>query len=323
MELSNRAIQWVSNWPTVKQITSDYLKIYQSQQLSSKKDKALTPIYNTNKLAVNNNFGLNKNSRLSECLSSKLEQLPAFPEINKLVLPSKANIVVAVPHPDDETIWCGATLSKLSANQCNISAILFTDGELGDPHKLFPNESIGEKRYNEFKDASKYNGINNVLRLQQPDGNYRVSEQLKLKILTWLEQQQADWVFIPHLLDAHRDHILVSLTMLELYFQTNGFELIGRENQIPPRLFFYDGWWPTQVNSFVDISDNIDIKEQAIKVYTTPLTCVDYVSLSKHLNRYRGLSLGGCEHAEVFFEVTKNNYSDILKSMSNLRLKLN
>jgi len=155
MELSNRAIEWANNWPAAKQVTSDYLNVYHSQQLCSKKEEAQAPDHTANKLAVNNGFTINKNSRLSECLSSKLEQLPAFPEINKLVLPSKANIVVAVPHPDDETIWCGATLAKLSANQCNISAILFTDGELGDPHKLFPNESIGEKRYNEFKDASE------------------------------------------------------------------------------------------------------------------------------------------------------------------------
>ncbi|MFK5986536.1 MAG: glycosyltransferase [Pseudomonadota bacterium] len=305
MDLSNRAIQWTRNWPTIKQVSNAYLNIYQSQQLMEEDNFQLGLQNNSPGFPINN-------PRLFECLSTKIKQLPIFPVAEPLSLPENANIVVVIPHPDDETIWCGATLAKLSAQSCNISAILFTDGESGDPENYFYGQSIAELRYQEFQDASSLYGLANVLRLQQEDGNYYPDRKIKAKILNWLEREQPDWILTPHLMDAHRDHILVSLTMYELWPQLKK----------RPRLFFYDGWWPSQVNSYVDISDKIEAKKQALSVYKTPLKYVDYLKLSEYLSQYRGVSLAASDFAEGFFEITEKNYNDILKSMTNLRMNL-
>ena len=37
-------------------------------------------------------------------------------------------ILVISPHPDDETIGCGATISKLSNEGNNVHLMTFTDG---------------------------------------------------------------------------------------------------------------------------------------------------------------------------------------------------
>ncbi|MDI1291837.1 MAG: PIG-L family deacetylase [Methylobacter sp.] len=243
---------------------------------------------------------------------SKIAKLQPCPLPKPLTLVKGGKVLVFSPHPDDETLGCGGTLALLRDNGCTIKVVFVTDG--GGAGSL-PEGSIAI-RQQEAKAALTTLGVQDWLFLDEPDGSFRNHPKFERQALEIMQQFQADWLFLPSVLDYHRDHVAIGQTLFSLWQRYKTAE----------RLFFYEIWSPVPATHVVDISSVIDLKRQAISHYQLPLEHCDYLSAIMGLAAYRGLYLSGNGHpkfAEAFVEAENNgSWSGMPERMLSLRVYL-
>jgi LmbE family N-acetylglucosaminyl deacetylase len=108
---------------------------------------------------------------------------------------SRSALVLA-PHPDDETIGCGATVARKAAAGTRVRVVIAADG--GHP-----------VRRAECLEACRRLGvaIDDVVFLGYPDGSLAdASEPLDADLRRLLDEQRPDEVYAPCAIDAHPDH---------------------------------------------------------------------------------------------------------------------
>lgn len=203
-----------------------------------------------------------------------------------LDLTQARKVLVFVPHPDDETLGCGGTLARL-APLCPVKVVLVTDGSgaggLAD--------GAGAVRQGEFVRALARLGVTDSLQLNQPDGAFEGSPDLKRQIQQLLAEYQPDWVMLPSPLDYHRDHVRIAAFL----------EPLCRRAASVEQLLFYEVWAPVPATHVVDITDHVQIKKDALREHATAMVCGDYERAVDGLNNYRGLYLGKGRVAEAFW----------------------
>lgn len=243
---------------------------------------------------------------------SRIAKLRPCP-LPKLLTPlDNGKVLVFAPHPDDETLGCGGTLAKLKAVGCTIKVVFVTDG--GGAGGL-PEGSIAI-RQQEAAAALTTLGVQDWLFLDEPDGSFRNHPAFERLALEIMQAFQADWIFLPSVLDYHRDHVAIGQTLFALW----------QQHKTAARLFFYEIWSPLPATHVVDISSAIELKRQAIEQYKLPLSHCDYLSASIGLSRYRALYLPKQEHqqyAEAFIEAENNTpFGGIIMRLLALRICL-
>lgn len=231
----------------------------------------------------------------------------------KILTPiENGRVLVFAPHPDDETIGCGGVMARLRHNGCTVKVIFVTDG--GGAGSL-PEGSIAI-RQQEAIAALTTLGVQDWLFLNEPDGSFKSHPKFEQQALNIMQQFQPDWLFLPSVLDYHRDHVAIGQTIFNLW----------QLHKTAKRLFFYEIWSPVPATHVVDISSVIELKQQAINHYQLPLAHCDYLSASMGLSRYRALYLPNQSHeqyAEAFVEAENNKYlSGIMANMLKMRIYL-
>ncbi len=219
-------------------------------------------------------------------IQKQLARLEPCPLPQPLDLTRARKVLVFVPHPDDETLGCGGTLARL-APLCPVKVVLVTDGSGagGLP------EGAGAVRQGEFVRALARLGITDSLQLNQPDGAFESSPDLKLQMQQLLDDYQPDWVILPSPLDYHRDHVRIAAFL----------EPLCRRAASVEQLLFYEVWAPVPATHVVDITDHVETKRQALEEHATAMVCGDYQRAVDGLNNYRGLYLGKGRVAEAFW----------------------
>ncbi len=219
-------------------------------------------------------------------IQRQLVRLEPCPLPQPLDLTQARKVLVFVPHPDDETLGCGGTLARL-APLCPVKVVLVTDGSgaggLAD--------GAGAVRQGEFVRALARLGVTDSLQLNQPDGAFEGSPDLKRQIQQLLAEYQPDWVILPSPLDYHRDHVRIAAFL----------EPLCRRAASVEQLLFYEVWAPVPATHVVDITDHVQIKKDALREHATAMVCGDYERAVDGLNNYRGLYLGKGRVAEAFW----------------------
>ncbi len=242
----------------------------------------------------------------------KIAELELCPLPTQLTPLEKGRILVVAPHADDETLGCGGTLALLRKKECQIKVVFVTNsngaGSLGkDAITIRRRESVA---------ALAILGIDDIEFLNEPDGNFRNSARFENKINDLLQHFSPNWLFLPSVLDYHRDHVAIGQAVLSCW----------HSNKTPCRAFIYEIWCPLPATKIVDISSVIGLKKQAIACYELPLSHCDYLSASIGLASYRGLYLAKKEdtnYAEAFFEAEKKPvWGNLSQRMLGLRVYL-
>ncbi len=291
--LSARARQWVKSWPELDNIVDAYIAMYEGQA---------RPVVNSASAAVMPVM----NAFHQETDSWRLCPLP-----KTLVLPEQEKILLIAPHPDDETLGCGGTLALLRQRGCEVKVVIMTDGRQGDPLG-YSTQDVGERRQDESRAALKILGIEDVVFMGYPDGDYRHSAQISAELAQVIDSYNPQWLLMPSLLDNHRDHVRISLSLLELWQQRGCRE----------RLFLYETWGAIPATAIVDISAVFTLKQQAIQCYQLPLQYCDYAAALAGLSAYRGLFLGNESHgpyAEAFLELHADSWQPLFRHLFGLR----
>ncbi|PLX74733.1 MAG: hypothetical protein C0614_11610 [Desulfuromonas sp.] len=198
----------------------------------------------------------------------------------------EANRVLAfAPHPDDEVLGCGGTLSLL-AKLCPVKVVLVTDGSgAGELPK-----GTAELRKSEFRQSLAVLGIEAFELWDLPDGAVTDSPDLGRRIATLLKNDSPDWVFAPSPSEYHRDHARIATAV----------DRQCRKCRHVEKLIFYEVWAPLQATHCVDVSSCWNQKMDALAKHATALRYGDYRAYMEGLNRYRSMYLPNCRYAEAF-----------------------
>lgn len=288
---SEQAKQRVNNWPPVSRIADMTLRAYRGE----------TTIF--------------PEKKLTECaLPPAMEWHNTIKSWNHCPLPQvlelahNLNILLIAPHPDDETLGCGGTLALLKKNNCRIKVVIVTDGNDNSLAEETPDVAI--RRQDESREALSILGISDILFLTEPDGNCEYNKHLIKQLDDVINEFKADWIFSPSVLDCHRDHCAIGLSVLSIW----------QKRLCQQRLFVYEIWTPLPATWVVDISSVYEKKQQAIQCYKIPLKHGDYAHGFTGLMMYRSLYLGKVGHyAEAFMELDANSWKPVTASFMQLK----
>jgi len=219
----------------------------------------------------------------------------------KTLKPSK--ILVFAPHNDDETIAAAGTLALARDLGCTTRIVFVT----GVQHA--PNDTIEQTRMTEAQAACKlleceYDGWGFT------DGNI-ISQKNELihEMVMEIEAFHPDIILTPFPTDMHRDHQSTSLCLAtalkEAKTETN-LEVWGYE--------IWSTLWP---NAAVDITDAVQQKREAIRLYESQIHSVPYEDAALGLNRYRGLKVG-VDYAEAFYICSRSQFIALTEQMEKI-----
>lgn len=214
-------------------------------------------------------------------------------------------ILVYAPHNDDEVLGVGGTIAKMSSEGHEVYVCEITSATQPEVVNMLRNEA---------KKAHEILGVKETFFLDLPVvhlKNLPVGE-LNKKILDITKKISPDVAFIPHKGDMHIDHYevamaaMVALRPVELpqLKAVYAYETLSEtEWNIPSadNLFVPNVW--------VDISDYIEKKKEAMKCYQSQLKEFPNprsIKAIESLSEYRGSTV--CKkNVEAFMLIRQNN----------------
>lgn len=216
--------------------------------------------------------------------------------------PPPGPVLCVAPHPDDETIGCGGALAHHAQRGDDVTVLVATSGEGSGGGG---DTEIAVRREAEVANACTALGLPappELLRL--PDG--ALADHVDaLADQVARHGAHAATVYVPFLLDPHRDHVAVNVAVAQagLTAQVFGCEI----GCLGP------------IDALLDVTDVFSRKEQALAGYHTALAQVDYVRTTRGLNTYRsaGAGMGGVGYAEGFVTLPASRHAELVAKLSN------
>lgn len=177
-------------------------------------------------------------------------------------------ILVIAPHPDDEVLGCGGTIAKHATNGDEVHLCIVT--------KTYPPDWSDEYRKNierQIEKSAEILGIKVVHKLGFPTVKLDTIPQKELNdsISNIVDEVKPDILYIPHNSDLNKDHGIVFNACLIAARPVN--------NSIK-RVFSYETLSETEwgqsaepfvPNTYVDISETMERKKDAMKAYASEL----------------------------------------------------
>lgn len=209
-------------------------------------------------------------------------------------LPGKKVLLLA-PHPDDEAIGCGGTINKHLVLNQGITKLIFitkdTDIRIEEAKMATATLNITDFEFWDFE-VDKLN---------------EKKELLANKLFNVINDYKPEIVFIPFLLDNHKDHRATNDAIAECLKKLKSEFLI----------YAYPVWLPVFPNVLIDISDVWQVKKSAIECYQTQLATRDYVALAEGLAKYWAIIKGrGLKYVESYFRATSTEYLNLWKKIN-------
>jgi len=167
-----------------------------------------------------------------------LQTLFAFTsETIKADWPSRSALVIA-PHPDDETLACGATILRLREQGVRVRLVLVTDGCASAARETMRPAQLARLRQNEMQKAARLLGVpeTDIVFLAYPDGQAAAHrDQIKQDLAAQIWLCSPEWIFAPYSHDAHPDHRAIG----------EALEALCKAGKISCRILAYPMWyWP-------------------------------------------------------------------------------
>ena len=196
----------------------------------------------------------------------------------------KMNILAVGAHPDDIEYGCGGALIKYTDRGHRLFLLIMTEGDLGGT----PGTRVAEQTA-----AKSILGAQEIYWGGYPDTFLQVDKDSITKIEDVLRQVQPDLIFCHHPDDTHQDHRHLAQTMISA-------------TRYIRNVLFYEG--PTSQNFspqiFVDISDSIERKLQALEAHRSQVTKTNIkdltiLELARSTANFRGTQ-GRVKYAEAF-----------------------
>ncbi|HEX2927155.1 MAG TPA: PIG-L family deacetylase [Ruminiclostridium sp.] len=223
----------------------------------------------------------------------------------RLPVPDCRRALVIAPHPDDETLGCGATIHMMNNANCQVSVVLMTDGK-----DAGPDGDDSKKRLNEFSNATEALGCTDSILLGFPDGKLglHISEAVS-QLSEILKKQQPEIIFTPYVLDFNPDHRYSDLILSKSISDLKKVHIA-----------MYEVWTPiVYPDCYINVSGGYAAKTSAIKCYESQEAIYSLREKSRVLNDLRATLIArkNVEYIEAFKTMEKDDFLGIIKMMEH------
>ena len=214
------------------------------------------------------------------------------------------NVLVIVAHADDETLGCGGTIQKLKKLGYQVYVMIFTDGVSSRKKKL--SKEI-QNRSNQIKKVSKLLNFKIFKHYNLPDNELDKISNLELvkKIEAAIIKINPEIILTHSNKDLNIDHQKISnatITACRPLPKSKIKQLLFFEILSSTEWNFNSNRINFNPNRFYDITDFIEKKLEAIKIYKSEIRQYPHPrSLEgiKTLSKFRGQCIG-VNYAEAF-----------------------
>jgi N-acetylglucosamine malate deacetylase 1 len=235
----------------------------------------------------------------------------------------KGRVLVLAPHMDDDVFGCGGTIRHHVLSGSCVTIVYLTDGRTG--HGPFPpgstragikaaEDALVEQRKREAICALEILGIQRSMFMDCPEGKLLGNRDWADQLKHIIDDSNPDVIYLPSLMDDHEDHWHANC----LFYQAACNLPDRRRREIYCR--GYEIWTPLYANQYIDISNVIEIKMQAMRQFESQLDRLDFVRTTRALNAYRSMKfLAGKGHAEAFYGCALDEYCMLFNKLIGLR----
>lgn len=213
------------------------------------------------------------------------------------------NILVFSPHFDDESVGCGGAIARHVAEGDHVAVVFMTRGDTGNttPGREATPEQNEQIRKREADEALKVLGVQNRDYLDLSDGFMHWEAETVKRVAAMIRKYRPEIIYAPHPDEDHNDHKVTWRLVSDAVPRAawSAFPELG-EPWYCAELRGYEIWTPISApNFYINISEYVEIKSQAILKYTSQ-ACQIYNDALLGLNRYRGAMGAGVQYAEAF-----------------------
>jgi|MDTC01.2.fsa_nt_gb LmbE family N-acetylglucosaminyl deacetylase len=213
-----------------------------------------------------------------------------------------SKILVMAPHPDDETLGCGGTLfrHKQEADELYWGIVTGISEENG-----WSAEAV-EKRDAEIDSVAKKYGFTDIYNFQLPTTKMDTlpTSDLIEKISTVYKKVEPDIIYMPCAYDVHTDHQITARALQSTFkwFRYPHIQKVLMYETPSETEFNFIEKNVFKPNVFVNISDHLDGKIEAMKIYESEIGEFPFPRSEKIVRSLAALrgSQSGYEAAEAF-----------------------
>jgi LmbE family N-acetylglucosaminyl deacetylase len=223
-------------------------------------------------------------------------------------------IAIFGAHPDDLDWGTGGSAAIWSQAGKEVYYILTTSGEGGEDHqrgRILPPDEIAEIRESEQRHAATVLGVKEVLFLRQPDGRVEATLALRDQVVNVIRRLQPQivvsmdpghWAF-DNFYHYHPDHRATALAVVDAIYPAAGTATYTPQPDegLPPhkvREVYFSA--TSNPNRFIDISDTIDLKVQALMSHRSQIKHPEALARIVREHAAQHGEKIGCPYAEAF-----------------------
>jgi len=227
-------------------------------------------------------------------------------------------------HPDDQEFTVAGTLAKWAAAGCEVTSVVITSGDAGsnDPsHDASSKPELARLREGEQNAANEILGIKQTIYLHYPDGELEPTLALRKELTKLIRTHKPDVVvtgdpqavFYGNGYINHPDHRAAAQAATYAVFPSAGSRLLfaellkeGFEPHNVKRLYLHG---PEKPDTWVDISETIDLKLAALKKHASQLGDWDPEKMIREWAAEEGKEKG-MNYAEAYKVMVLENEED-------------
>ncbi|MCP4538757.1 MAG: PIG-L family deacetylase [Chloroflexi bacterium] len=201
-------------------------------------------------------------------------------ETYKEPLPPERALIIAA-HPDDIEFVMAGTAAKWAQAGASVQYVIATSGDAGSHQPGITREELAHIRETEQRAAARTAGVNDVVFLHHPDGEVEPTMALRRDLVREIRRFKPDTVvcsdptrlFVEDRYINHPDHRAVAQAALDAVAPASAMPLVFsdlREEGLEPhrvtQVFVSSTMEP---NTWIDITDTIDLKIEALRQHTS------------------------------------------------------
>ena len=210
-------------------------------------------------------------------------------------------IVVVSPHPDDESLGAGGLIAKHKKAGDQVFWINITDVE----EKEGWDKAFIEKRKIQIEQVCRFYNFDRFYNLKFQPAFLENTDKGKIidAFSKCICEIEPDWVILPNPVDAHSDHRITYEVGMSC---TKSFRYPSVKKIMTMEIISETDYSKTgeafSPNYFIDITDEMENKLNALSIYDTELGVVPF---PRNLEAIKALALlrggqAGCQYAEAF-----------------------